>query len=149
MSFHSYYKVARVILLLLPLLYVENFLVAQSQSHANKNSAVEKIFKKVDTEAFFKGGPSAWVRFINKNLNISDSCLKSGGYPPRLKINFIVYKSGSVDSIQVTPIIADCSRKQIVALIKHSEGQWVPAFSGGRQVNSYVNIQLTTCFNTD
>jgi hypothetical protein len=57
-------------------------------------------------------------------------------------------KNGRIDSIKISPAVAEYSGRQIAAMIKKSEAQWMPAFSGGRNVNSYFEMPLVICFST-
>jgi len=105
---------------------------------AQKTNAPSRIYTKVDVEAEFKGGASAWARFLNKNLQVPKKCVDNDELDnfPNI-ITFIVRKNGSVDSIKTNREDASCWNSEIVRFIKLTDGMWSPALIHGKAVDSY------------
>ncbi|MDF2192968.1 energy transducer TonB [Paraflavitalea sp. CAU 1676] len=105
------------------------------------------IFRKVEIESMYPGGPPAWARFLNKNL--------ANNYPQdaidneiqgKVEIQFVVDTLGNVSNVE-----ALAGPKELwdaaIRVIKKS-GRWDPAIQNGRKVRSYkrqpIIFQLST-----
>jgi len=94
-------------------------------------------FTKVEVEADFKGGTSAWVKYLQKNLDAgvpADNNAPSGKYTVLVK--FVVGKDGSVSNIKTLTKNGYGTEEEVVRIIERS-GQWTPAFKDGKPVNAY------------
>lgn len=102
-----------------------------------------KIFEKVEVEAEFPGGLSAWRRFLERNLNAqvpSDAGAPTGSYTVIVK--FIVDKSGAVSDVRATTSHGFGMEEEAVRAIRKGP-KWTPAIQNGRQVNAYRQQPIT------
>jgi protein TonB len=110
---------------------------------AQKKNVPNKIYTKVDVEAEFKGGASAWARFMIKNLNVPAECIEDNlfdDYPNA--IMFIVRIDGTTDSIKTNRADSCCWNNEIRHLIKLSDKMWTPALVNGKAVDSYKKVPI-------
>lgn len=118
------------------LIYI-NCSYGQTVTEAKKDDNEIKIFTKVDTEAAFLGGDTAWRNFLKKNINASVAA-KNGALSGIYKviIKFIVSKDGSLSDVycENDPGFGTCM--EAIRLIKKTL-KWVPASINGRNVNAY------------
>jgi hypothetical protein len=90
----------------------------------------------LEVEASFPGGQSAWVKFLERNLNANvaaDSGAPEGMYT--VTAQFVVDKNGRLANIKATDIpklCIPCGRE--VERILRMSPDWVPAVQGGRPV---------------
>lgn len=94
------------------------------------------IFSKVEIESKYPGGPQAWARFLNKNLqpNIPQEAIDNG-IGGRIEVKFVVDTLGVVSDVEVTSGPKELW-EMAVRVIKKS-GRWEPAIQNGRKVKSY------------
>lgn len=102
---------------------------------------------KESTEAEFKGGPNAWIRFLNKTLTVDSAAIVDLEFQSSYRANFIVTKEGLLKDIVVTP--AEGAANDIIKVIKLSEGEWKPATCNKKPIKSRKNIQLTIHLETN
>ena len=93
----------------------------------------DKVFTSVQIEAEFPGGPSAWKRYLERNLN--QNVPSENGAPPgkyTVILNFQVDKNGNVSDIQ-----ADSgpygTKEEAIRVIKKGP-PWKPAVQNGHNV---------------
>jgi protein TonB len=104
------------------------------------------IFEKVEVEASYPGGESAWKKFLERNLR-ADAPMKE--VPRKTKYfeqtaicQFIVCKDGSICDIKVVNKVLASIKKEVERVIKLS-GNWVPAQQDGRTVKAYRKQPVT------
>ncbi len=102
-----------------------------------------KIFTKVEVEAEFPGGQSAWVNFLKKNLNGDvpmDNGAGEGTYT--LTVKFVVSKDGSLSEISCEndPGFGTC--QEAIRVLKKTRN-WTPAIQNGRNVKAYHRQPIT------
>ena len=94
-----------------------------------------KVYRKVETEADYPGGPAGWMEYLNKNLK----------YPPEainkeiqgmVIAQFIVNTDGSLSDIKITKSPSKILSDETLKIIKNS-GNWIPGKVKGRIVKSY------------
>lgn len=105
----------------------------------------DKVFTKVEKEAKFPGGPEAWRKFLERNLNANvaaDDGAPAGNYT--VKVQFIVDKEGSISQVQAIDVPRACPScgPEAVKVIKRGP-KWDPAVQNGRNV-IYQAIQFIT-----
>jgi periplasmic protein TonB len=89
-----------------------------------------KTFTKVEIPSEYPGGPTAWQRFLSRNLR----------FPPlddiqgTVVVQFIVDKDGTVSEVEAISGPEEL-RAESVRVIKKS-GKWTPAIQNGHQVKS-------------
>lgn len=104
---------------------------------APKSDEEDKIFTKVEVEAGFPGGPAAWGRYLEKNLNANtpiDNGAPEGTY--KVIIRFVVSKDGSISDVQPETKMGYGMEEEAMKIIKKGP-KWTPANQNGRPVNAY------------
>ena len=112
-------------------------------TEAPKNDDEDKIFTKVENEAAFPGGETAWRRYLEKNLNPStpvDNGAPEGTY--QVIVRFIVSKDGSISDVQAETKHGYGMEDEAVKIIKRGP-KWTPALQNGRNVNAYRRQPIT------
>ncbi|WP_276480135.1 energy transducer TonB [Paraflavitalea pollutisoli] len=94
------------------------------------------IFRKVEIESSYPGGPAAWARFLNRNLmkNMPQDALDNG-IQGRVEIQFVVDTSGNVSNIEALNGPPEL-HEAVINVIRKS-GKWEPAIQNGKKVRSY------------
>jgi protein TonB len=109
---------------------------------AQNTNVSNKVYTKVDVEAEFKGGASAWARFLNKNLSVPAECTEETMLEYPHVITFIVRKNGITDSVKLDRPRDNCWYNEITRIIKSSDKMWTPAFVNGKLVDSYKKVMI-------
>jgi protein TonB len=102
-----------------------------------------KIFEKVEVEAEFPGGQSAWRRYLERNLNAqvpSDAGAPIGQFTVIVK--FIVDKQGNISDVKALTNHGYGMEEEAVRAIKRGP-KWKPAIQNGRNVNAYRQQPIT------
>jgi len=104
-----------------------------------ENADDDAIFRKVEIESSYPGGPAAWQRFLHKNLRFPDEASENG-VSGTVIVQFIVDKDGNVSNVEAISGPQEL-RAEAIRVIKKS-GQWTPAIQNGNKVRSYKNQPL-------
>ena len=107
----------------------------------------DKVFTKVEKEAKFPGGPDAWRRYLERNLNANvaaDDGASPGNYT--VKVQFIVDKEGNVSDVKALTSHGYGMEEEAVRVIKRGP-KWKPAIQNGRQVKAYRKQPVTFVIN--
>ena len=110
---------------------------------APKADDEDKVFTKVENEAQFPGGETAWRRYLEKNLNANapvDNGAPGGTY--QVIVKFIVSKDGSISDVQAETKHGYGMEDEAVKIIKRGP-KWTPALQNGRNVNAYRRQPIT------
>jgi protein TonB len=110
---------------------------------APKKDDEDKIFTKVENEAAFPGGETAWRRYLEKNLNPStpvDNGAPAGTY--QVIVRFVVSKDGSISDVQAETKHGYGMEDEALKIIKRGP-KWTPALQNGRNVNAYRRQPIT------
>ncbi len=102
-----------------------------------------KVFNKVEVEAEFPGGTSAWRRYLEKNLNANtpvDNNAPAGTYT--VMVRFIVSKDGTISDVEATSKHGYGMEEEAIKVIKRGP-RWTPALQNGRNVNAYRQQPIT------
>ncbi|MBI3137623.1 MAG: TonB family protein [Sphingobacteriales bacterium] len=91
--------------------------------------------ESVETEADFKGGISAWIKYLQNNSNYPDRAQQLGK-SGTVKIIFVVDTEGKTIQLRVLKSVEYSLDKEALRLIKESP-KWNPAFQNGRKVKAY------------
>jgi protein TonB len=108
-----------------------------------KKEDENKIFEKVEIEASFKGGESAWRKYLERNLNPSapvDNGAPEGLYT--VYVQFVVSKDGSISDVRALTKHGYGMEEEAVRVIKKGPA-WTPAIQNGRSVNAYRKQPIT------
>jgi protein TonB len=102
-----------------------------------------KVFEKVEVEAEFPGGTSAWARFLQRTLNANapiDNGAPEGTYT--VVVQFIVDKQGNISDVKALTNHGYGMEDEAVRVIKRGP-KWTPAIQNGRNVNAYRKQPVT------
>lgn len=101
---------------------------------------IDSIYYDVQVLAQFPGGPAAWQRYLERNLDM-DIPLRNGAPAGKytLYISFIVDKDGNISNISALNDPGFGLAKEAVRVITKSK-QWIPAIQNGRNVK-YRQVQ--------
>ena len=108
-----------------------------------KDDDENKVFTKVEVDASFIGGTSAWTRFLMNNLEQNlpgDNGAAPGSYT--VVVRFIVSKDGSVSDVQAETNHGFGMEQEAIRVIRKS-GKWTPAIQNGRNVTAYKRQPIT------
>lgn len=88
----------------------------------------------VQIEARFPGGPDAWRRFLEKNLN-TETPIENGAAPARYTVivSFIVDKEGNISEVKAENDPGYGTAAEAIRVIKRGP-KWQPAVQNGRNV---------------
>jgi periplasmic protein TonB len=103
------------------------------------NSGDSAFFFPIENEAYYKGGPKAWIRFLMKNCNTPQEALEKG-IQGKVIVQFMVDELGNISEVQAISGPEEL-KGEAVRVIKKSD-QWVPALQNGRHVRSYKKQPL-------
>ena len=108
-----------------------------------KEDDENKIFEKVEIEASFKGGESAWRKYLERNLNANtpvDNGAPEGTYT--VWIQFVVDKEGAISDVRALTNKGFGMEEEAVRVIKKGPS-WEPAIQNGRKVKAYRKQPIT------
>ena len=108
-----------------------------------KEDDENKIFEKVEVEAAFPGGESAWKKFLERNLRAdvaTENGAPAGSYT--VWVQFVVDKEGNVSDVKALTNHGYGMEDEAVRVIKKGP-QWKPAIQNGRQVKAYRKQPIT------
>lgn len=108
-----------------------------------KKEDENQIFEKVEIEASFKGGESAWRKYLERNLNPNapvDNGAPEGTYT--VYVQFVVSKDGSISDVRALTNHGYGMEAEAIKVIKKGPA-WVPAVQNGRSVNAYRKQPIT------
>jgi len=104
------------------------------------------VFQKVEVEAQYPGGLTAWRNYLVQNLNanapLKDLPKKVKHFEQTAIVQFIVCTDGSVCDVQVINDVLPSIKKEAEKAIKKS-GAWMPAEQSGRKVKAYRKQPIT------
>ena len=108
-----------------------------------KDSANDYVFEKVEIEASFPGGESAWREFLGQTLDASVPIKRKapkGAYT--VWIQFIVDKEGKLSSFKALTDQGYGMEKEVIRTLKKSP-PWTPAYMNGKTVKAYRKQPIT------
>jgi protein TonB len=119
-------------------LCLTEILLAQNTSKVDN----DQVFTKVEQEAEFVGGDTAWRSYIIHNLNASiptNNNAPQGYYT--IVIRFIVNKDSTVRNVGALTNFGYGMETEAVRFIKQGP-HWIPARQNGRPVNAFKTIEI-------
>ena len=108
-----------------------------------QNPQDDNVFTQVENEPKFPGGDSAWLRYLQKNINANtpvDEGWKAGTY--KIIVQFIVDKNGNLSDIKTDDFHDSKTAQQCIDLIKKGP-RWEPAIQNGHIVKAYKKQPIT------
>jgi GldM C-terminal domain/Gram-negative bacterial TonB protein C-terminal len=130
-------------ILLLLLIFMTTAGFGQTTSPSDTIVANDKLFMRVDEEASFPGGETAWRTFLEKNLNPNvpvDNGAPLGKYT--VYVQFVVDVNGNTSDVKALTNHGYGMEREVVQLIKKS-GLWSPAMLNAAPVNAYRKQPVT------
>lgn len=102
-----------------------------------------EIFTKVEIDASYPGGPSAWRNFLERNLR-GETPVDNGATPGNYTviIQFVVDVAGNVSDIKALTNLGYGMEQEAIRVLKRS-GKWKPAIQNGREVKAYRKQPIT------
>ncbi len=107
----------------------------------------KKLFISVQIEAQFPGGPAAWKKYLQKNLNANlpkDNGAPAGRYT--VMLSFLVEKDGAISDIIAENNPGYGSVEEAIRAIKKGP-KWQPAEYDGHYVSDRVRQAVTFMVN--
>lgn len=131
-------------LLILCILCVSNNAAAQDSATTNaKVDTVEEEWDRtwvyVPQEGEFKGGDSAWQRYIQQNL-VYPKKAKRKKIEGTITVQFILSKFGDILEAKALSGPEELRRSTVDVIMKSPK--WDPAIQGGRQVKAYKKYDI-------
>jgi periplasmic protein TonB len=103
----------------------------------------DKVFARVEQEAVFPGGFTAWKKYLEKNLQ-NDIAVKNGAPKGIYNViaKFIVTKEGTITEVTTETNNGYGMEKEVTRVIKNGP-KWKPAMQNNRPVNAYRRQPFT------
>jgi periplasmic protein TonB len=127
------------------LILIAAFFLSAITCHAQDSTASSRdtgiIFTKVEVEAVYPGGTTAWLNFLKKNFRYPAEAVNNE-IQGDVVVQFKVDLQGSTSDIHaISGPEKGGLREEAVRIIQIS-GKWTPALQNGRQVRSYKQQTL-------
>lgn len=112
----------------------------------------DKVFQKVEIDAEFPGGNSAWAKYVTREIERNIDELTEDGKSGTVVVLFIVDKEGAVSEVRALPCgeagVPNCvgpgAKLAEVAVAAIKKGpKWKPAVQNGRSVKAYRRQPVT------
>lgn len=118
----------------------------QSKINITTDTIPDKVFTKVEIEAQFPGGPSAWTKYIISKIQDSIKTFTDKDYGTCF-VRFIVNTDGRVSHVEATTMKDTHLAKITIEAVKTGPN-WIPATQNGNVVAAY-RLQPVTLTNPD
>ncbi len=116
---------------------------AEAQERLQIMDTTDSPFTRVEIEAEFPGGASAWRNYLQNNLNADIPGKKkapAGTY--MVVVLFIVDKNGKISNVKAETNHGYGMEKEVVRVIKKGPN-WIPAMQNGKIVKAYRRQPIT------
>lgn len=117
------------------------FTAGHAQQPRADTAEIFQTFTKIPLTAEFKGGEVAWQRFLIKNLHAGPG-LADNDFNGMVTVQFVVSPTGRVSQVEVTSKADSAWAREIIRVVKRSDGMWTPAMACGRLVSSYKKLPI-------
>ncbi len=111
-----------------------------------KKEDEDKVFTKVEIEASFPGGASAWTKYVTRAIQSNADEFTESDFGTCV-VKFIVDKTGKVSQVEATTMKGTKLAEVATNAIRKGPN-WTPAQQNGRYVNAY-RLQPVTLTNPD
>ncbi|CAN5221143.1 energy transducer TonB [soil metagenome] len=111
-----------------------------------KKEDEDRVFTKVEIEASFPGGASAWTKYVSRAIQQNADEFSESDFG-NCVVKFIVDKSGKVSNVEATTMKGSKLAEIATNAIRKGPN-WTPAQQNGRFVNAY-RLQPVTLQNPD
>lgn len=102
----------------------------------------DKIFTKVEIEAAFPGGESAWTRYVTREIQKNIDELTESGESGTCRVRFVVDKEGNVSDVEALTMKRTKLAEVAVNAIRKGP-KWTPAQQNGRYVKAFREQPIT------
>ncbi|MCC7526392.1 MAG: N-acetylmuramoyl-L-alanine amidase [Chitinophagaceae bacterium] len=102
----------------------------------------DKIFLKVETEAQFPGGETAWRKFISAAISRAIDSLQDEGKTGTCVVQFIVDTKGNLSEVEAVTMQGTLLSRTVVDALKNGP-KWIPAMQNGHKVTAYRRQPVT------
>lgn len=110
-----------------------------------KKEDYDGVFTSVQIAASFKGGPEAWKRYLERNLNYPDEAQEKGTQAT-VYVSLVVDKYGKVSEVKALNNPGDGLAEEAIRIIKKCP-DWVPAEQNGNKVSYRFKQSVTFMLN--
>jgi len=118
---------------------------SDSITNSNKNNVFiditdTTIYTDVDSIAFFPGGRTSWINYVQNNLNATvgvENGARKGTY--NVVIKFTVTKDGILKDFVPITKYKHGFEEEVIRILKLSP-KWIPARKNGVSINSSVEL---------
>lgn len=111
-----------------------------------KKEDEDKVFTKVEIEASFPGGASAWTKYVTRAIQQNADEFTESDFGTCV-VKFIVDRTGKVSQVEATTMKGTKLAEVATNAIRKGPN-WTPAQQNGRLVNAY-RLQPVTLTNPD
>lgn len=119
----------------------EGATVKNTPSPGNPSSSTDIIFTKVEHEAEFPGGKTAWLKYVTGKIMENQALFTEKDFG-KCMIKFIVDVNGNVSDVKATTMEGSTLAKIAIDAIRNGP-KWFPAMQNGRKVNAYREQPIT------
>lgn len=114
----------------------DDFMALAEKIKKDKSSDAEMIFTKVENEAAYPGGASAWLAYLNRTFRYPKEAIDNK-VQGTVTVQFIVDKDGTVSDVKaISGPTNGGLREEAIRNIQNS-GKWVPAKQNGNTIKSF------------
>jgi len=115
----------------------------------SKPETVVKGYKLLEKPASFPGGKAAWLKYLERNLNV-DLPVKKGGPPGTYTVivQFMISAEGVLSNIKALNNPGYGTAAEAVRVIAKGP-KWEPALQNGKKVASIVKQSITFVISED
>lgn len=117
--------------------------ITKEKAVSKNKESYEKVFSVVQEPASFPGGASAWVKYLEQNLNRDKPVMKgapSGKY--RVNLRFIVDQEGDIKDVVAENNPGYFTKDEAIRVMLSSP-KWIPAKQNGHTVVSQNKMPIT------
>ncbi|RAR70009.1 energy transducer TonB [Flavobacterium aciduliphilum] len=120
--------------------------VFKSDDDETQTKEDNEVYSVVEKDASFKGGESAYIKYIQQNLILpkSSNSNETENYNLRYRVSFTVTADGSITDVKIDNPKKELKlyEEAIIECFKKMP-KWEPAESGGKKVNSRIMKPVT------
>lgn len=105
-----------------------------------KDSTEEDIFEVVEKMPRFKGGTTALMQYLSKNIHYPTTAMEAGRQG-RVTVQFIVTKDGNIEQVKILRGVSPELDTEAIRVIS-SMPKWIPGEQRGKRVNVKYTVPV-------
>lgn len=105
-----------------------------------KDSTEEDIFEVVEKMPRFKGGTTALMQYLSKNIHYPTTAMEAGRQG-RVTVQFIVTKDGNIEQVKILRGVSPELDAEAIRVIS-SMPKWIPGEQRGKRVNVKYTVPV-------